>query len=306
MAEMNKRLTNAGVRARAAVIAGIALVVAAAGVAYAAIPTTGGNLPACVNSKTGLLRVLDTGQSCTPNETGIKIASADPAGRVADAQKLDGKDSTAFLQQGMAAGGALTGTYPNPGIRANAIFGGHVNDLTFSDGDLAPAFGGFLKSFQIPDGAIQGAEIEDDTVTEADIDESTLPSLDGHDAFTKKCDPHPESGYGWVLCAAVSFTAGRPMPVLMTVSYSIYNEIGDPSSMSGECKTALDGVDQGSVQNGDIDPGPSGTPDAGVPMVDVIPVSAGAHTLEFLCRQVSLFDIVYGDIRLAVVELGMD
>jgi hypothetical protein len=291
-------------RPRATVIAAIALVVVAAGVAYAAIPTTGGNLPACANNETGILRVLDADERCTPNETAIKIASADPAGRVADAQKLDGKDSTAFLENGSAAGGALAGTYPDPAIRANAIVGSHLNDLTFSDGDLAPAFSGLLKSFQIPNGAIQGAEIEDDTVKGVDIDESTLPSLDGHDAFTQRCDP--ELGTGYIVCAAVSFTAGRPMPVLMTVAYSVYRESLGQNFTQGECKTRLDAVDQGSVRIGDVNPGYAAFPDAGVPMVDVIPVLAGTHTLEFLCRQHSAMDMVFGDIRLALVELAMD
>jgi len=215
-----------------------------------------------------------------------------------------GKDSGAFLQDGTAARGALAGTYPNPGIRANAVFGSHLNDLTFSDGDVAPSFSDLLKSFEIPDGAIQGAEIEDDTVKGVDIDESSLPSLDGHDAFTKTCDPELDSGY--IVCAAVSFTAGRPMPVLMTVAYSISREAFGQNLIQGECKTRLDGVDQGSVPNGDINPGFPALPDAGVPMVDVIPVSAATHTLEFLCRQDRAMDMVFGDIRLAVVELGLD
>jgi hypothetical protein len=292
-------------RSRATVIALVAVaVVVAAGAGYAAIPTTGGNLSACANNETGILRVLDTGQRCMPDETAIEIASADEAGRVADAQLLDGKDSSAFLQHGTAAGGVLAGTYPDPQIRANALFGSHLNDLTFSDGDLAPVFSGFLKSFEIPDGAIQGAEIEDNTVTGVDIDEATLPSLDGHDAFTKRCDPELDSGY--VVCAAVSFTAGRVMPVLMTVAYSIYRESFGPGLMQGECKTRLDGVDQGAVPTGDVSPGFAAFPDAGVPIVDVIAVSAGTHTLDFLCKQNGGHDIVFGDIRLAVVELGLD
>jgi hypothetical protein len=53
---------RARARPRATVITAIAVGVAvAAGVAYAAIPTTGGNLPACANNETGILRLLDTG-----------------------------------------------------------------------------------------------------------------------------------------------------------------------------------------------------------------------------------------------------
>jgi hypothetical protein len=184
------------------------------------------------------------------------------------------------------------------------VLGNHVNDLTFSDGDLTSSFSGSLKSFQIPNGGIQGPEIEDDTVTGVDIDEATLPSLDGHDDFTQRCDPE-NSGY--VLCAAVTFGAGRAMPVLMTVAYSIFRDsTGPPGFIQGKCKTRLDGVDQGTVANGDVGPGYPPFPDAGVPIVDVITVSTGTHSLEFLCQQESALDMAFGDIRLAVVELGLD
>jgi hypothetical protein len=301
---MGKPVTKARAGARASIIAAIAVaVVVAVAVAHAAIPTTGGNLPACAINETGILRMLDADERCTTEETEIQIASADAEGRVADAQLLDGNDSSAFLQTGTAAGGSLSGAYPDPALRANAVLGNHLNDLTFSDGDLTPSFSGSLKSFQIPNGAIQGPEIEDETVTAVDIDEATLPSLDGHDAFRPRCDPE-NSGY--VLCAAVPFTAGRAMPVLMTVAYSLYRESFGPGFTQGACKTRLDGVDQGTVANGDVGPGYPPFPDAGVPIVDVIPVSAGAHSLEFLCCQDSALDLVFGDIRLAVVELGMD
>jgi hypothetical protein len=92
----------------------------------------------------------------------------------------------------------------------------------------------------------------------------------------------------------------------MTVAYSIFRETLGPGFTQGACKTRLDGVDHGSVANGDISPGFPPFPDAGVPIVDVITVPAGTHSLEFLCRQDSALDLVLGDIRLAVVELGMD
>jgi hypothetical protein len=312
---MNALPTNQRILFAASVITTLALAVAAVGIVSAAVPTTGGNLRACVNNSTGLLRLLDTGQTCTSKETAIRIASADATGRVADAQRLDGKDSAAFVQNGAAAGGALSGSYPNPLLGANTIFGGHINDQTFTDGDIAPV-GDRPKSFQIPNGAIQGAEIADSTITGADIaantvtgpdvNEATLATLDGHDAFKAECDPHDDNIF--ILCASLTFTTGRQMPVFITVVYSVFHEISDQDSYVGTCKTRLDGVDQVWVGNGDNSFEYAGgyySPDAGVPIHDVITVSQGTHTLDFLCRQV-VNDIVFGDIRLAVIELGMD
>jgi hypothetical protein len=298
---------------RAALITVIALVITS-GIAYAAFPTGGGNLRACANNSTGVLRLLNTGQTCTAKETAIRIASADGTGRVADAQMLDGKDSAAFVQNGAAAGGVLTGTYPNPLLGAETIFGGHINALTFSDGDIT-AVDGRPKTFQIPNGAIQGAEIADatiqgvdiadNTVNGSDINEATLTALDGHDAFSVECDPHDSV---FIPCASLTFTTGRQMPVFMTVVYSVFHETSSQVSFTGTCKTRLDGVDQAWVGNGDYTDEYAGgyySPDAGVPIHDVITVSQGTHVLDFLCRQ-STNDIVFGDIRLAVIELGMD
>jgi cell division protein FtsN len=69
---MRKPATNARAGARASILAAIAVaVVVAVGVAYAAIPTTGGNLPACANNETGILRMLAPEERCTPEETEI-------------------------------------------------------------------------------------------------------------------------------------------------------------------------------------------------------------------------------------------
>jgi hypothetical protein len=55
---------------RIAAAAAIAFAVGA-GITYAAIPDSSGVIHGCVNDGSGLLRVIDTGQSCKPAETGL-------------------------------------------------------------------------------------------------------------------------------------------------------------------------------------------------------------------------------------------
>jgi hypothetical protein len=87
-------------------IAAMALV-ATGGLAYAAIPDSGGVIHTCYTKSSGAWRVIDTdtGQSCKSNEAALDLyskAGADLAflaktGTAADSDKLDGQDSTAFL-----------------------------------------------------------------------------------------------------------------------------------------------------------------------------------------------------------------
>jgi hypothetical protein len=74
--------------------------------------------------------------------------------KAADAEQLDGLDSTAFLRSDAVAGGDLTGTYPDPAIADGAVtipklapevglgfFTGRVNDLSVSSDSAGAASG---------------------------------------------------------------------------------------------------------------------------------------------------------------------
>ena len=117
--------------------------VATGGLAYAAIPDTGGVIHTCYTKSTGGWRVIDpgTGQACKANEAALDLYSKGGAdalfldqteadalylGKVekaADSDKLDGQDSSAYLSAtGIAADSSKLG-----GIRAAAyVLGGGV------------------------------------------------------------------------------------------------------------------------------------------------------------------------------------
>jgi len=82
----------------------LALVVALAGVgavAMASVPGADGSITGCYKKTSpnqGRLRVIDAeaGQSCSSGEQRIRFAAVDSTGKVANADRLDGLDSSAY------------------------------------------------------------------------------------------------------------------------------------------------------------------------------------------------------------------
>src|SRR5262245_52168000 len=78
-------------------VAVLALTLAGTGAAVAAIPSAGGTIDACYRSSDGQLRVVD-GQPCTNKEQRLTWRDG-VTGPVANADQLDGIDSTEFLRK---------------------------------------------------------------------------------------------------------------------------------------------------------------------------------------------------------------
>jgi hypothetical protein len=135
------------------ILAALALLILTGGLTRIARAQTGETILGCVASS-GIIRSVDeaTG-SCRPGDVALSWYTKSGANNVflgktakaADSDELDGLDSSAFVKNGDAAGGALIGTYPSPFLADNAVHTGAIQNAAVTAEKLAPGVG--LRSF---------------------------------------------------------------------------------------------------------------------------------------------------------------
>ena len=211
-------------------------------------------------------------------------------------------------------------------VALDTLVGGHVEDdslttLDVQDGSLAGADvqDGSLTGADVQDGSLSGADVApsslngsdilDNSLTGSDIDESALANNDAHDFFNPECDPHSGTP---IECGTLTFTLGHPMPVIAFWNYAFKAEIpGDRAD--GACQTRVDGATTAEVHNETYDDQPdefqvTGGDYGATPIVDVLQLTGGSHTIGLWCSEFDPDDkdFVVTDLRMAVVELGID
>lgn len=195
-------------------------------------------------------------------------------------------------------------------LAAQSVGRSELDPLTFASPDISRDTP--TSAFEVSDNAIQRTEVSDGTLTGADVApdsllgsdvrEQTLTLLDGHDSFDANCDPGDET---WIVCDELTFTLGRGMQVSATWVYAMGTDGG--VNANGECRTTLDSAPKSnsiwlsSEDDSDFSIG-------GVPVVDVMSLPAGAHTIGLECHehQPEGKDLVVRQIGISVIELGFD
>ncbi len=137
---------------------------------------------ACVSKKSGSVRVLAAGRRCARTERTLAWNQRGPAGArgatgaqgQAGAPGVQGPAGSDAQFTGAAAGGALSGAYPNPALAANAVGTGALAAGAVTGAKIAATT---VTNANLAATTITGSKVAGNTLTGTQIDESTLGAV---------------------------------------------------------------------------------------------------------------------------------
>ncbi len=165
------------------VVALFALLIAASGAAFAAgsFTASDGTITACRDNKTGVLRVIQSGQSCASSKETPIMWKDGITGKVADSDKLGGQDASAFLGANQKAADAAhadsadhattadSATHADSAGDADTLDGKNSTDFVSGTGTMTPVDQVFPLSssvLSVPGAQIQAACMQHAGVTQ--------------------------------------------------------------------------------------------------------------------------------------------
>jgi hypothetical protein len=219
-------------------VAIVALVLAAGGFAVAAIPGKDGSITACFSKRSGALRVVAASKPCRPGERRIVWSQEGPRGP----RGVTGPAGSDATIEGVAAGGDLTGSYPDPSIAAGAIGSSEVLDNSLTGNDVNESALGQVPNAGALDG-IDSTGFLQGQGTVAPLNFSAPPPT----ALTKFADIGPLEV--WASCAA-----GPDLTVIVTTDGSSSNALIHATYVDDQTENNHEGY----IEDDDLDPPPFG------------------------------------------------